>query len=136
MLTMTLQAQIKEDLKAAMKANDTHTKEALRVVIGEFGRLPSKELSDAEVLQVIKKLIKSEKEVMSRQGQAAASPYLKTLENYLPAMASEAEIAEWIAANIDLTGYKNKMQAMGDIMRHFGGSADGNTVKKVLQGMN
>ncbi len=130
---MTLQGQIKEDLKAAMKNQDAAKKEALRVVIGEFGRLAAKELSDEDVLQVLKKLIKSEKEVMRQQGQQEASPYMKVLETYLPAMASETEIAEWIRANIDLQSYKNKMQAMGDIMRHFGSSADGNTVKKVLQ---
>jgi len=132
---MTLQEQIKEDLKAAMKNKDAAKKEALRVVIGEFGRLAAKELSDEDVLQVLKKLIKSEKEVMRQQGQQEASPYLKVLEAYLPAMASENEIAEWIQANIELQRYKNKMQAMGDIMRHFGGNADGNTVKKVLQGL-
>ena len=132
---MTLQEQIKGDLKAAMKAQDNEKKEALRVVIGEFGRLPSKELADGEVLQVIKKLIKSEKEVLSQQGKREASPYLKILGAYLPAMASEAEISEWIRDNIDLEEYKNKMQAMGDIMRHFGSNADGNTVKKILQGM-
>jgi hypothetical protein len=48
-------------------------------------------------------------------------------------MAPESEIADWIRVNIDLTSYTNKMQAMGDIMRHFGGRADGNTVKKILQ---
>jgi uncharacterized protein len=135
MMSMTLQEQIKEDLKAAMKAQDNDKKEALRVVIGEFGRLPTKELSDGDVLQVLKKLIKSEKEVLSQQGQAEASPYLETLGAYLPAMASETEITEWIRANIDLQGYKNKMQAMGDIMRHFGSNADGAMVKKILQRM-
>lgn len=133
---MTLQEKIKEDLKAAMKDQDAAKKDALRVILGEFGRLAAKELSDEEVLQVIKKLIKSEKEVMSRQGLQETSPYLKVLEAYLPAMVSETEIAEWIQANIDLQSYKNKMQAMGDIMRHFGSSADGNTVKKVLQGLS
>ena len=48
-------------------------------------------------------------------------------------MASETEIAEWIRANIDFGAYRNKMQAMGDIMRHFGNKADGHTVKSVLQ---
>jgi uncharacterized protein len=132
---MKLQEQIKADLKAAMKVQDTPKKEALRVVIGELGRLPAKDVPDQEVLQVIKKLIKSEKEVLNRQGASQPSNYLKVLEAYLPVMASEPEIAEWIHANIDFTAYKNKMQAMGDIMRHFGGKADGNTVKKVLQGM-
>ena len=132
---MKLQEQIRADLKAAMKAQNTPKKEALRVVIGELGRLPDKDVSDKDVLQVIKKLIKSEKEVLDRQGTVQPSDNLKILEAYLPVMASESEIAAWIQANIDFTAYKNKMQAMGDIMRHFGSNADGNTVKKVLQEM-
>jgi uncharacterized protein YqeY len=130
---MTLQEQIKADLKAAMKNQDVMRKEALRVVIGELGRLSSKELPDKEVLLVIKKLIKSEKEVLQRRGEAETSPYLEILESYLPAMASASEIEVWIRANIDLAAYKNKMQAMGDIMRHFGDRADGNAVRQILQ---
>ena len=130
---MTLQERIKADLRTAMKAQDSEKKNALRVVIGEFGRLPAKTLSDEAVLQVLKKLIKSEKEVLGRQGDREPSPYLDILEAYLPSMASEDEIADWIRTNIDLAGYKNKMQAMGAIMRHFGGNADGNTVKRILQ---
>ena len=132
---MSLQEQIKADLKVAMKAQDLAKKEALRVVIGELGRLPAKTLPDEDVLQVLKKLIKSEKEVLQQQGQTEPSSYLKILEAYLPAMVSEEEIRLWIKANIDLSAYKNKMQAMGDIMRHFGRNAEGNTVKKVLQAM-
>lgn len=132
---MKLQEQIRADLKTAMKIQDTAKKEALRVVIGELGRLPAKDVPDKDVLQVVKKLIKSEKEVLNRQGLSGPSDYLKVLEAYLPVMASEGEIAEWIHANIDFAGYKNKMQAMGEIMRHFGSKADGNTVKKVLQEM-
>ena len=64
---MTLQARMREDLKAAMKAQDHDKKEALRVVIGELGRLPAKDLSDEDVLGVLKKLIKSEKEVLLRR---------------------------------------------------------------------
>jgi uncharacterized protein YqeY len=136
MSTMTLQERIREDLKAAMKTQDTAKKEALRVVIGEFGRLPTKELSDGEVLQVIKKLIKSEKEVLQRKGEETSSAYLAILEAYLPVMATESEIAAWIRSHIDLTAYRNKMQAMGDIMGHFGSRAEGGTVRKVLMAMD
>ena len=57
------------------------------------------------------------------------------IEAYLPRMATEEEIGLWIAANIDFSAYKNKMQAMGPIMKHFGKTADGNAVKRVLQSM-
>jgi len=48
-------------------------------------------------------------------------------------MATEEDIREWITANIDFSQFKNKMQAMGMIMKHFGATADGNRVKEILQ---
>jgi hypothetical protein len=47
-------------------------------------------------------------------------------------MATEEEITAWARENIDLSQFKSPMQAMGPIMKHFGKSADGNVVKKVL----
>ena len=130
---MTLQERIKQDLKAAMKAQDAEKTGALRVIMGEFGRMPSKTLADGEVIKILKKLHKSEKEVLARQARSEASRFLEILDEYLPQTASEEEIEAWIRDHIDFTRYKNKMQAMGDIMRHFGGGADGNQVKAILQ---
>jgi uncharacterized protein YqeY len=130
---MALQDQIKKDMMAAMKAKDTVKTAALRVVMGEFGRMDSKVLSDEDVVRILKKLAKSEKEVLERQGQAEKSRFIEILENYMPRMASEEDIAGWIEAHVDFAAYKNKMQAMGEIMRHFGSAADGNLVKRVLQ---
>ncbi len=130
---MALQERIKQDLMAAMKAKDAETTAALRVVMGEFGRMPSKILADGEVVKILKKLLKSEKEVLERQGQTEGSRFSAVLEAYLPQMVSEAEIEAWVRENIDFGRYKNKMQAMGAIMRHFGEGADGNQVKAILQ---
>ncbi|MGA8178988.1 MAG: hypothetical protein WB792_02945 [Desulfobacterales bacterium] len=57
------------------------------------------------------------------------------IESYLPKMAAEEEISAWIRQNVDFSKFKNKMQAMGAIMKHFGASADGNIVKEILQKM-
>ena len=132
---MKLQAQIKKDLTSAIKAKDDVKKDTLRVVLGQFGRSDKKELSDDEVVKVLRKLIKSEKEVLDIKGDDSDSEYIKNLESYLPKMATDEEIKMWIEKNIDFSQFKNKMQAMGSIMKHFGSSADGNTVKKVLQEM-
>lgn len=132
---MNLQKQIKSDLTAAMKAKDEEKKDTLRVILGEFGRLDKKELSDDEVAKILKKLIKSEKEMLEKKGDATDSSFISIIENYLPKMATEAEIANWIEQNIDFSEFKNKMQAMGLIMKHFGATADGNAVKKILQRM-
>ena len=103
---MTIQQQIKIDLMGAMKAKDEDKKSTLRVIMGEFARADAKELSDDEVIKVLKKLINSEKEIVA-----------------------------WVRDNIDLSQFKSKMQAMGPIMKHFGAQADGNVVKNILQGL-
>lgn len=131
---MTLQERIKNDLKTSIKAKDTARTSALRVLIGEFQRQLKKELTDSEVLSIIKKLLKSETELLEKS-RAAASEYMTVLESYLPRQASEAEISAWITENIDFSQYKNKMQAMRPIMAHFAGTADGNTVKAILENM-
>jgi uncharacterized protein YqeY len=132
---MKLQERIKQDLTAAIKAKDEEKKAALRVILGEFARLDKKELSDDEVIKILKKLNKSEREVLATKGDPQESEFIKTLDSYLPQMATDAEIKDWIEQNIDLGELKNKMQAMGPIMKHFGATADGNAVKKVLQAM-
>lgn len=130
---MGLQDQIKKDLAAAMKAKDEEKKSVLRVIMGEFGRQAQKALSDDDVIQIIKKMIKSEKEVLAQKGEGESDRFIEVAESYLPKMATEDEILAWIKANIDFAEFKNKMQAMKPIMAHFGAGADGNLVKKALQ---
>ncbi len=132
---MTLQEQIKKDLMQAMKARDDDKKSTLRIVMGEFARAETKTLSDDDVVKVLKKLAKSERETMERSGQTGDSPYIEILESYLPKMASDDALRQWIADNIDFSIYKNKMQAMKDIMGHFGSAADGSRVKEILQSL-
>jgi uncharacterized protein YqeY len=133
---ISIQQQIKKDLVQAMKAKDEEKKNILRVIMGEFGRQPQKDLEDAAAIAIIKKLVKSEKEVLAKTGGPEQNRFIAVAEGYLPQMVGEQEIRAWIAANIDFSQFKNKMQAMGPVMKHFGTSADGNLVKKVLQAMN
>ncbi len=130
---MTLQEKIKADLKTAILDKNVEKKEALRVVLGEFGRQASKTLADDDVVKIIRKLVKAEKELLEKQKAPQQSAYITILESYLPQMATEAQITAWIQANIDFSQYKNKMQAMGAIMKHFGPKADGNAVRQILQ---
>jgi uncharacterized protein YqeY len=129
---MSLQEQIKKDLAAAMKAKDDEKKSVLRVIMGEFARQAQKEIDDEDVIKIIKKLIKSEKEVLEKNGVAQSNRFIQVAENYLPQLATEDEIKSWITANVNFGDFKNKMQAMRPIMQHFGANADGNLVKKIL----
>ncbi|MGA9177502.1 MAG: GatB/YqeY domain-containing protein [Desulfobacterales bacterium] len=132
---MNLQSQMKKDLHAAIKAKDEQKKDALRVILGEFARFDKKELSDDEIVKILKKLMKAEKEVLEQKGETADSAFISVIENYLPKMATEEEITAWIHQNIDFSQFKNKMQAVSLVLKHFGATADGNFVKTIIQRM-
>ena len=131
---MTLQEKIQAELKVSIKAKDTARTGAVRILIGEFQRQAEKVLTDDQVIAIIKKLIKSEKELLASAKQES-SDFLTIMESYLPRQASPQEIADWIAANIDFSTFGSRMQAMKPIMAHFGSATDGNTVKDILQKM-
>ena len=131
---MSIHEQIKKDLTTAMKAKDENRKSALRIILGEFARGDAKSLSDEEVVKILRKLIKSEQETLARAKKPEGeSEYLRIVSAYLPDLADDDEIRKWITSNIDFASYKNKMQAMRDIMAHFGPRADGARVKAVLE---
>ncbi len=129
---MSLQETIVADLKTSMKSRDRIRTDAVRVLIGEFQRQPDKDLSDEQVGGIIRKLIKSEKELLAASG-SEDSGFIEVLEGYLPQQAEEDEIRRWIAEHIDFSQFNNKMQAMKPIMANFAGRVDGNVVKNILQ---
>jgi uncharacterized protein YqeY len=132
---MTLQDSIQAELKVAIKAKDTARTGAVRILIGEFQRQPQKVLTDDQVIAIIKKLIKSERELLA-SAKEETSDFLTIMEGYLPRQASREDIKKWIAANIDFSTFGNRMQAMKPIMAHFGTTTDGNTVKEILQNLD
>lgn len=133
---MSLQEQLKTDLKHVMGIKksliiNNERKSALRVILGEFSRFSKKTITDEDVIKILRKLQKDEKIAM-RGGDSTT--FLKTVESYLPNRASKEEIEE-VISTIDLTKFKNKIQAMGMIMRKLGDRANGNEVKDVLMNM-
>ena len=149
-MPVSLLHKIKEDLKTSLRNKDSAVKDALRLIMSEFPKLTvpitlesgkkttrlkkPEEISDDDIIGIVRGLIKSEKTVLEAK-QEETSEYLQILEAYLPKMASRDEIAEWITENIDFSQFKNKMQAMGTIMKHFGKLADGQSVKEILSKM-
>ena len=129
---MSMQESLRDELKVAMKARDTERTGAIRILMGEFARQTEKVLNDEQVIAIVKKLIKSERELLAAQGNEG-SPFLTIMEEYLPKQASEEEIYAWVEKNIDFSSFASKMQAMKPIMQHFGNTVNGNVVKKVLQ---
>lgn len=132
----TLLQRIKNDLRTALLNKKVAEINALRMILGELPRLNKKagqEPTDKEIQDVIRKLIKSETQVVELQGgKAVDSLYISTLSRYIPKQMSKAQIETWIMDNIDLSQFNPKMKAMGPIMKKLSGKADGNDVKKIL----
>jgi hypothetical protein len=147
-LPMSLLDKIKSDLKKSMLNKDAEVKSAMRLIKAEFPKLTvpitlesgkkttrlkkPEEITNDDIIGVIRGLVKSEHIVLEAKKEET-SEYLQILESYLPKMATREEIIAWIKENIDFSEYKNKMQAMGAIMKHFGKQADGKLVNMILQ---
>lgn len=145
---MSLLAKLKADLKTAMINKDDEARNTIRQIMSEFPKLTvpitlesgkkttrhkkPEEITDEDIQDVIRSLVKSEKIVLEFT-KTDSSRYLNLLESYLPKMVERAELENWIKEHIDFSSFKNPMQAMGTIMKHYGKLADGNLVKEILQ---
>ena len=92
--------------------------------------LTEKDVTGLNATQVNTLIIKKFHEL----GDNLTSTKIEIAKTYLPKALSEEELKQWIKENIDLTQYKNKMQAMKPIMEQFKGM-DGNIVKKALMSL-
>ena len=117
---MTLEQQIQEDIKAAMKAKDTVAMNATRAIKEEIllfktSEGGSKEVTDADIQKMIQKLVKQRKEA-AEQFVAAGRQELadnelseaSVMEKYLPKQLSEAEVeakVREIIAAVGATSY-------------------------------
>lgn len=147
-MKIAIYEKLKADLKHALKNKDDALKNTVRLIMAEYPKLTvpitlesgkkttrlkkPEEITNDDIMDIIRGLVKSEKMVLELKGEDA-SDYLKILESYLPKMASKEEIKLWIDENIDLSEFKSPNQAMGPIMKHFGKLADGGSVKEILQ---
>jgi len=122
---MTLKSKITEDMKAAMKAKEAQRLSAVRLLLAAIKQREvdeRKELSDAEIVSVIEKMIKQRRDSIS-QFQAAnrrdlvdvETFELNLLSGYLPKQLTDAEIAEEVSAAIAQTGAKGAAD-MGKVM--------------------
>jgi len=147
-MAASLLNKLKADLKQSMLERDVAARTAIRQVMAEFPKLTvpitlesgkkttrlktSEEITNDDIVGIIQGLVKSERMVLEVKNEES-SDYIEILQLYLPKMASREEIIAWIRENIDFADFKNKMQAMGSIMKHFGKQADGKMVNEILQ---
>lgn len=125
---MTLQEQIKADMKTAMRNKETEKRDFLRVVIAEFSREKDKDLTDDSVLAILKKMKKDAGKVGSEQSEKE----IKILENYLPELMSEEAINTALDTIIDETGIEINMKSMGRLMGEFNKKFKGKADNKIV----
>lgn len=147
---MTLELQIQEDIKAAMKAKDTVAMNATRAVKGEIllfktAESGSREVTDADILKMIQKLVKQRKEA-AEQYTAAGRQELAdnelaeaaVMEKYLPKPLTQEEIEARIReviAQVGATSMKDMGKVMGVASKTLAGQADGKTISAVVKAL-
>lgn len=122
---MSIKDQIKDDMKAAMKAGEKDKLGVIRMLSAAIKQIEvdeRKELNDAEVLAVLDKMAKQRRESIKqfRDGgredlAAIEEAEIAVLQTWLPEQLSDDEINALIAEAISSTGAAG-MKDMGKVM--------------------
>ena len=138
-----MEKQIQADMVAAMKAKDTVRLASLRaikaaVMLAKTAEGATGEVSDADIVKIIQKLVKQRKE-SAQQYNDAGRPELAeaaAMEVYLPKQLSESELREALAKIIEEVG-ASKPQDMGKVMgvatKRLAGLADGRAISTMVK---
>ncbi len=143
---MSLKDELTNATKEAMKTKDSATLSTLRMLRSAIKNKEidvQHELSDEEVLNVVKAQVKQLKDSLVSFEQAGrqdlAEPVkkeIKVLEVYLPAEMSDDELKVIVQKTINETGAESKAdmgKVMGAAMKSVQGKADGNRVKNMVE---
>jgi len=122
---MSLKQQISEDMKTAMRAKDTARLSAIRLLLAALKQREVDErieLSDADVLAVIDKMMKQRRDSFSQFEDAGRKDLadiekfeMSVLLGYMPQQLSAAEIDTAIEQAISVSGAASA-QDMGKVM--------------------
>jgi hypothetical protein len=134
---MTLKERISEDMKAAMRAKDAARLSAVRLLLAALKQKEVDErveLSDADVLGIIEKMVKQRRESIVQYEKAARADLagqekfeIGVLQAYLPQQMPEAEVAQAVAAAIaesGASGVKDMGKVMALLKPRLAGRAD------------
>ena len=145
---MSLQIQIMDEIKTAMRAKDTLALESLRAVksallLAQTETGSKEEISSDEEIKLLQRLVKQRKDsaaIYTAQGRSdLAMPELQQaaiIEKFLPAQLSEAEV-EAVVSKIISDNNASGMASMGKVMglasAELAGKADGKTISTIVK---
>ena len=144
---MSLQEQINNDIKEAMKARNVDRLAALRAVKSaimlEATKDGSTSVSDEVSLKIITKLVKQRKDsatIFTEQNRPDLAidevNQLAYLEGYLPEQMSEEEVrkvVKEVIAQVDASSPADMGKCMGPLMGKLKGKADGSLISKLVK---
>ena len=145
---MSLQKEVMDKMKEAMKAKDTVALQALRAVKSAFLLAKTATGVQAEItpdqeLKIIQKQVKQRKDsaaiFITQNRQDLADPELleiAVLEQFLPAALSEEEIEKVVAMTITklgASGMKDMGKVMGVVSNELSGQADGKVISTLVK---
>jgi uncharacterized protein YqeY len=145
---MSLRVQIKDDIKAAMKAKEVQKRDALRLLDSAMKQIEvdeRKELTDDDVMAIIIKQIKQRNDAAAQYKEAGRDDLLEkelaeiaVFEVYLPAQMSDDELADTLKAIIAEVGAES-MKDMGKVMgaakAKIGSQADGKRINECVKSL-
>lgn len=145
---MELEKQIQADLVAAMKAHETARLAALRgikaaILLAKTSEGGNGEVTDADVVKIIQKLVKQRKEsaeIYSQQNRPELAENelaeAAAMEVYLPKQLSEAEVEEElkkIIAEVGASKPSDMGKVMGTATKKLAGQADGKLISTIVK---
>ena len=145
---MSLQTQVMDKMKEAMKAKDTIALQALRAVKSAFLLAKTEtgvkeELTEEQEIKIIQKQVKQRKDsaaIFMEQGrQDLADPELielAVLEQFLPEALSEEEVEVVVLAtinNLGASGMKDMGKVMSAVSEELSGKADGKVISTLVK---
>ena len=141
---MSLKNKITEDMKTAMRAKDTARLGTVRLLLSAMKQKEVDErleLTDADVLSIIEKMLKQRRESIAQYEKAARNDLadvekaeVAVLSAYLPQQLSEAEVAEAVIAAIKESGAAGPKD-MGKVMGLLKSTLAGRTDMGKLSGL-
>jgi len=143
---MTLNEQLNEDMKQAMKSQDKFKLSVIRMVRSAIKNIEidqRKTLDDNEVLDILNREIKQRRDALQEFQKAgrddlvqSAQAEIAIIAEYLPQQLTEEEVEAIVRQTIQETGASSKAElgkVMSALMPKVKGRADGKLVNRIVQ---
>jgi len=145
---MSLNAQIKADIKEAMRAKEVQRRDTLRniqVAVKDIEVNERREVTDADVEAILMKYAKQREDAMAQFKEASRDDLvekemaeLAIVKSYLPEPMSDEELESTlkeIIAQVGATSMKDMGKVMGAAKKAIGTKADGGRINACVKSL-